>query len=43
MKKLLSIIVFNIGVNVIGIPDIHWHNLTERIYLKIEGKSKYHS
>jgi len=43
MRNLVGIIVFQIGANVIGIPEIHWHNLTEIISIKTENKSKYHS
>lgn len=38
MKKLITIIYFQIGVNVIGLPDIFSHDLSYTII----SKSKYH-
>lgn len=38
MKKLITIIYFQIGVNVIGLPDIFSHDLSYTII----NKSKYH-
>lgn len=38
MKKLITIIYFQIGVNVIGLPDIFSHDLSSTVI----HKSKYH-
>lgn len=43
MKNLFFTLFFQIGVNVIGIPEIHWHNLTDRKYSLEKPKSKFHS
>jgi len=40
MKKLITIIYFQIGVNIIGIPEIFKHTLTEKLYSFV-SKSKY--
>jgi hypothetical protein len=39
MKKILLSVVFQIGVNVIGIPDFHTNS---PILFKVEQKSKFH-
>lgn len=43
MKKLIGIIYFQIGVNVIGLPDIFSHNIYENklMYINV-NKSKFH-
>jgi hypothetical protein len=41
MKKKLIILFFQIGVNVIGLPEFKSHNITPIKYLKL--KSKYHN
>ena len=39
MKKLFFTVIFQIGVNVIGIPEIH----KNKVHLfKLEQKSKFH-
>lgn len=38
MKKLITIVEFWIGVNVIGLPIIHTHDISKYIVTK----SKYH-
>ena len=40
MKKLLLSIVFQIGVNIIGLPEFHKNNPI--LFKKPEPKSKFH-
>ena len=39
MKKLFLSIVFQVGVNIIGLPEFHKHEVN----LHSKVKSKYHS
>ena len=40
LKKLLYIVTFQIGVNIIGIPDFHHHAIT--LYKSIPSKNRFH-
>lgn len=38
MKKLITMIYFQIGVNIIGIPEIHKHDISTFWYKKQTSK-----